>query len=270
MPALLDLNLQHDAEIVMVKGAVLTDTDVELRVQAELREDSAASRLVRRGALKGLSVEFAAKREAMVNGVRVVELAKLAGAGLVDQGAYPLATVEVRGKGRTVRGNIVPGWQRLLACQCQSKDCNAVSFDPGAFTDTLADPNREILGVMGDYDRPLASRRRGTLRIEQTADGVSIELDLPDGPGGAAVEDAAQVAPLYVRPYLDPALSEFVDEGDTPGQKVRRYLKAHLRAVIVGATDATSGLTEAVIVAAGRSAEPDPEVIQMPRMRRWR
>ena len=83
---LLDLNLQHDAEIVMVKGAVLTDTDVELRVQAELREDSAASRLVRRGALKGLSVEFAAKRESMVHGVRVVELAKLAGAGLVDQG----------------------------------------------------------------------------------------------------------------------------------------------------------------------------------------
>ena len=188
--------------------------------------------------------------------MRTIRRAALPALGIVDRPAYPGSAVERRAGKRTVRGNIVPGWQRNLACKCQSKDCNAVSFDAGAFTDTLADPDREILAVHGDYDAPLASRRRGTLRIEQTADGVSIELDLPDGPGGQAVLDGADAAPLYARPYLDATLSEYIDEGDTPGERTRRFIKAHLRAVIVGATDATDGLTEAVIGAAARPRRP--------------
>ena len=270
VPAVLDVNLQHDADIVMVKGAVLTDTDVELRVNAELREDSAASRLVRRGALKGLSVEFAAKREAMVNGVRVVELAKLAGAGLVDQGAYPAATVEVRAKGRTVKG-VFPGWQKRAECRCQGDDCEAVVFDQGAFDASLADPDREVLAVAGNYDAPVASRRRGSLRIDSTDSGVKVEVDLTDGTASAkAVEDAAAVGDIYARPYIDLNRSEYIDEGE-PGRKVRRFSVAWLRAVILGSTDAVDGLTAARIVA-GRSAEPDHGLIQVPtkRMKRWR
>ena len=270
VPALLDLNLQHDAKIIMVKDAELIDTEQELRVLADLDPDGAASRLVRRGTLAGLSVEFAAQREQVVNGVRVVELATLAGAGLVDQGAYDKAVVEVRAKGRTVKG-IFPGWQKRAECRCQGDDCEAVIFDRGAFDAALEDPGREVLGVAGNYDAPVASRRRGSLRIEQTDTGVKVEIDLTDGTASAkAVEDAAAVGDIYTRPYIDLGRSQYVDEGE-PGQKIRRFSLAWLRAVVIGASDAVDGLTAAKIVAAaGRSAEPDPEVIQMPRMRRWR
>ena len=129
--------------------------------------------------------------------------ATLAGAGLVDQGAYDKAVVEVRAKGRTVKG-VFPGWQKRAECRCQGDDCEAVIFDQGAFDAALEDPDREVLAVAGNYDSPVASRRRGSLRIEQTDTGISVEVDLTDGTASAkAVEDAAAVGDIYTRPYID-------------------------------------------------------------------
>ena len=258
------LNVMHESDLVVAtrRGGELDliDSPTSLGMVATLPAGDAYDdvlAMVGDGLTGGLSVEFNALLEDRTDRQRTIRRATLPALGIVDRpGLSGQPPSRFAPRAAPCAGAIVPGWQRNLACKCQSKDCNAVRFDAGAFTDTLADPDREILAVMGNYDRPLASRRRGTLRIEQTADGVSIELDLPDGPGGAAVEDAAQVAPLYARPYLDATLSEYIDEGDTPGEKVRRFIKAHLRAVIVGATDATDGLTEAVIGAAARPRRP--------------
>ena len=54
---------------------------------------------VRGGTLAGLSVEFRATREGRRGGVREIQAAELTGAGLVDEGAYRSATVELRGRG---------------------------------------------------------------------------------------------------------------------------------------------------------------------------
>lgn len=95
LPSEIPVNLQHDPN-VMLATAALEDGPRELRVRAELAEGSAALKLVQRGALNGFSVEFRAKVERRESGVRVIEAAELTGLALVDQGAYPGATAEIR------------------------------------------------------------------------------------------------------------------------------------------------------------------------------
>ena len=92
------LNLQHDPAVVLLAAGdyVLNDTERALEVRAELPEGSAALQLVQRRALSGFSVEFRAAQERREAGIRVIERAVLTGLSLVDKGAYPLSTAEVR------------------------------------------------------------------------------------------------------------------------------------------------------------------------------
>ena len=81
-------------------------TEAEVRVSIALPDTTAgrdAAANVRAGVLKGLSVEFHAERETQRDGLRVIQRARLVGAGLVDSGAYSGATVEARAKGRRRR-----------------------------------------------------------------------------------------------------------------------------------------------------------------------
>ena len=74
-------------------------TDSEVRVSIALPDTTAgrdAAANVRAGVLRGLSVEFVSERETNRAGVRVIERAKLVGAGLVDSPSYAGAGVEVR------------------------------------------------------------------------------------------------------------------------------------------------------------------------------
>ena len=247
------LNVMHDRALTVASrragSLLLMDSPAELRMVAELPKNDAMDsvlELVGDGLTRGLSVEFHALRERRHGGLRTIHEAALPGLGIVDSPAYTGSGVEVRVSRKFVRG-AMPGWQTIAACRCQGRDCDSVSFDVGAFDESLADPNREILAVAGNYDAPVASRRRGTLRLTVRDDALRVELLLPDTDGGKAIADAASVAPLYVRPYLDLDRSEYADEGE-PGFKTRRFSRAWLRAIIVGATDAADGLTEAEIV----------------------
>ena len=60
--------------------------------------DSASE--IRGGLLRGLSVEFLAKKQRFEGGVRRISAAVLTGAGLVSAPAYKGSSLEVRGKGR--------------------------------------------------------------------------------------------------------------------------------------------------------------------------
>ena len=92
----IDLNLQHDPDLIVVRDAMLTDGPRELRVRAELPAGCGALELVKRGALSGFSIEFHSTAERRESGVRVVERAELTGLALVDRGAYPEAKAEIR------------------------------------------------------------------------------------------------------------------------------------------------------------------------------
>ena len=258
----IDINLQHDAAVVVARGAALTDSPVALRVSATLPERSAALALVRRRALGGFSVEFKPTREHRdAHGVRVVERATLTGLALVDRPAYPGARPEVRARsGRTLRAKVP--YDRAMACECIAKGGAGAECVPlakfasisGAAIESMIEEafasaqrgelGPDVLAVAGNYRRPLASARRGTLRAADGDDGLDVEIDLPTGAAGDSVIDAHAVVGVIVRPLIDEARSQFSD-----GPDGREYTRPHVRALLVGATDARAGWPEPTISA---------------------
>ena len=88
-------NLQHDRGRPLARtgggGLSFEDSATALRARLELprtRDGEDAAELLRRGVLRGFSIEFAVRRERFTSGVRVVERARLIGLALVDRPAY--------------------------------------------------------------------------------------------------------------------------------------------------------------------------------------
>lgn len=267
------VNLQHDSAIVVARDAILTDSARELRVRAELPEGSAALALVKRGALNGFSIEFRARAEHHEGGVRVVERATLTGLALVDRGAYPQSKAEVRARsGRTLRATIPTG--RDLQCECIAQGgggaaCAAVVKFQEEIAEPIADmigrayeeaqagvAGRDVLAVMKDYGSPVASARRGTLRARATGEGVALEADLPAGRVGDDVVAASETAGIIARPLIDYESPETVFTDTDTARVVER---AHVRAILIGATDSRRGWDDAVIDYDGEArAAPAP------------
>ena len=258
------LNLQHDESRVLAKsgnGLVLADGRRSLEVRAELR-GKAEHDLVRRGALRGFSIEFRAKNQRYEGGTRIIESAELTGLALVDEPAYSESLAEARrarGTGKTARlkaGRVLRSkipYDKSLACECLKRGGGAACIPLARFSKVAGDgmaevinsalaEARDVLAVMGEYKRPIASASRGTLRARSTADGLEIDIDLTSGEVGDAVVDAHLSAGVVVRPLIDFDRSEFTDT-----DRGREYTKPWLRALLVGSTDSKGGWPEPVI-----------------------
>lgn len=260
------MNLQHDPamEVLPAGGYELADTGRALEVRARLPEDSAAIKLVRRGALSGFSIEFHSRAERREDGIRVVERAELVGIALVDHPSFPGSLAEVRAKGArggrlgSVRGHIPAS--RNLECRCGPGNCDAAIFESGALDGALhKDSQREILAVAGEYANVLASRKRGAVRFwSDGKGGLNVAVDIPNTERGAAFLETIDVAPVYARPVIDRSASEF-----TIADRVARYSRAQIRAVTLGATDADSGWAPLAFYRPG--AEPEEREAVAPR-----
>ena len=238
-------------------GLVLADSAAALDVRAELpatRDADDALAMVRSGVLRGLSIEFEARRDRFVGGVRIVESARLSAVSVVDAPAYKLSKVEARQleerqRGRAFMRATIP-FRRRLACQCQRGPCKAVEFDETSF-DALLASDDEVLAVgHGSFGRVLGSRRRGTLTLAKDRDGLAVGIarEAADTPAGAEIIASARVAPLYARPVLDEDGSTFAASG-TGDDVVNRYSDASVRAILVKPTDNSDGWPEAEIMA---------------------
>ena len=263
------LDLQHDPERAVAwhpgGGLSLDNGRQALTMRAELPPIPAAERAlaeIKAGRVNGLSVEFQAVKERLEGEIRVIEDAVLAGIGIVRSPSYGGSRVEARARsGRTLRATVPV--DRDLVCQCISEGgsasgCRAVVRMKTEVMQPMADmiarafedasrgvQGRDVLAVAKDYGNPIASARRGTLRAVPTARGLEIEADLPVGRVGDDVVAASETAGVIARPLVD-----FEADGtsfvDTPEGRV--VTKAHVRAFLIGSTDAREGWPDATIV----------------------
>ena len=234
------LNLQHDRSIVIAeqpKNLTFTDGLRGLDLRAQLHPDGAAARLVDRGALRGLSIEFVALDETVDRRMRVIKVAHLAGVALVDSGSYD-TPVEMRARMKDAWLQASIPTERTMACECVGPDCTQVLFLPNSF-DT---DQPEILAFgSGGAQAVLGSKKRGSLLLNATKKGLQVGLTEMTEAGRRVRSDAAAVR-MLARPIL---LAEESIFSEADG--VRTYEKAKVRAVLVGPASADEGHIPAVI-----------------------
>lgn len=243
------LDVQHEFNQVIAytgAGLELRDSAAALEVVATLPRIPAADlalAAVKRGELRGFSIEFFPEAERRDDGIRVIEKAHLQGLGLVADPSYPESTAEIRrGRGGfsgMFRASTKYYSGKKYQCECSSCDSGEVEFEPGAITKNLGD--REVLAVHGRYSQAVASRSKGTLRIVEGKRGVEVAIDI-DGStqAGAAVIEQSRATRVLARPMFDESKSVYKlnDAG------VAIYKKLHVKSVIIGPTDADAGWNE--------------------------
>ena len=113
-------------------------------------------------------------------------------------------------------------------------------FEPHAFNFAIEDETRQLDILVGhDFGRPIASRKAGTLEIEDSADAVNFEARLPDDPPSWVVDAEKSIAaglmvglsPGFAVPPASvvPDAERLEDEPGNPGVQIRVIREAVLR-----------------------------------------
>ena len=199
LPTDLPLTIQHERSRIIARqggagGLQLIDTEKSLEVRATLpqtREGEDAHLMVRSGLLRGLSIEFYSISERQEQGIRVLDKARLTAISAVDDPAFSGSEIEARQlRGSFLRARVP--WNTRLGCGCVKGACRKVRFSEDVFDQTLDNPNNEVLAIVGDFKGAVASRRRGSLVLTKTKNGL--EIDLKDTANSDVARDLAEQA----------------------------------------------------------------------------
>ena len=193
---------------------------------------------------RGSQSSFDAESESRDGEIRVVEKADLAGIGLVPSPSFPASRVETRAAGTL--STSIP-WNHSLACECYGRGqsgetgkgmTSTIEFEEGS----LEIPD-DLVAIWKNFAAPLASTRKGTLRIGQGRGGLSIELDIPSTSWGEDIVAASAGVEIYARPVFDASeieATEVVRNGET----IARLSRVPVRAILVGPTPNSRGWPE--------------------------
>lgn len=277
------LNLQHERPKALARtgggGLTLRDFQDRLELEAILPETTIANdalEMVRGRILRGLSVEMRRVMDTWEGNNRTIHSATLSAIGLVDSPAHVGSIVEQRGRGggggggRGGRGGglgdgrVIPQFvqsklygliplSEALQCQCHKGKGDQISFDPGAFDEALAG-TQEILAVKGEFLHALASRKKGSLRMQKQEDGIGFELDLPNSEAARDLIGQMETTNILGRPIFDPEGSIFVERNG-----IAHYSKVKMRGIILGASDADQGWAAVSLNKPTPKAKPKPK-----------
>ena len=127
---------------------------------------------------------------------------------VLERAIFPVEDLEIRqrGSGRTLSGRFP---YRSRAVVRDRGRVRKEEFRQRAFAFAVEDEAREVHLLSGhSYDRPLASKRRGTLKLQDGDDGLRFEAELPP--------EAEQ--PTWMRDTvmaLNAGLAPFIQHGAT-------------------------------------------------------
>ena len=158
---------------------------------------------------------------------------------MADFAIFEAGELEIRRSGgsRTVRGRF--NYSSMATIRDRGR-VRKERFEPGAFRYAIEDDSRQIDVLVGhDFGKPLASRKAGTLIIEDGADAVTFEARLPDDPPSWVI-DAERAIAAGLMTGLSPGFSvppasavpdaeRLEDEPGNPGVQIRVIRAAVLR-----------------------------------------
>ena len=176
------LNYMHRRERPIVRngrGMTLTDSPSEIRVDATLpdtQDGNDALHGVKDGLLMGFSGEVAIKRMAATG----ISDASMTGIGLVDKPAFNSSTIsglylaELYQDGEGIEGEFFYDQDTIVSA---TEKVRKERIRPGAFKYAIESPDREINLVLGDNSKPLASKRAGSLVLEDGDSSLKFRVE---------------------------------------------------------------------------------------------
>ena len=202
------LNMMHDRRRPLARtggaGLVLTDSPEALTIAATLpntRDADDALELVRTGVLRGFSSEFYPSRAGWEGTTRVIRNARMPRIGLVDEPAYGDSLVaEIRASGEGIEGSFEYNTDSIIS---STGKVRKERIQPGAFTYAVNAEDREISLILGTNERPLASKKAGSLILEDTPTALKFRV-------------AALPRTSYVADFLGMLRSKTVTPGVIP------------------------------------------------------
>lgn len=184
--------------------------------------------------------------------------------------------LEIRAKGgrRRIRGKFRYGATATLA---DRGSVRKERFEPRAFKFAVDDPEREINLLRGhSFDQPLASKRAGTLALDDSAEGLAFEATLPETAAMPSyMRDTVQmieaglmvgISPGFRVPPRDvvPDAERLEPEPGNPGVKVR-VIRAAVLSELSLVTRPAYPDTEAAVRAMQTEPDPSPARRRRPR-----
>ena len=254
------VNIEHDREAPPLAwtsggGLELIDSSDALAIRAELQGDAgrAAYDAVTSGQYSGLSIEFAALKEDIdvFRNLRTLARAVFHGVALTSAPIYQQTSIEAR----ALRIEERAGGLMLAGTLPHGASSRIVTADRGRVRkaeygrDTWEHTVNSELGKLAevsltlhrDLTQQIASRRAGSLRLKNDANGLHFEANLPARGESARVDELitsienAQVDwQLYPVIQVPPTLRvprPFIDIPEEPGSAVfvRKFLDVSLR-----------------------------------------